>query len=118
MAQALEDNESDSLLSAMLTVCNVWGPDHTATKKRVAKLEAKVCASLNWALYAVTPTTLGHLFLARALSEGALAGGQPQVRELTTVTSLRWVQLGYLSEFKPSELAAAAMFCAVLRECG
>ncbi|CBJ28538.1 hypothetical protein Esi_0108_0056 [Ectocarpus siliculosus] len=100
----------------MPTVCNVGGPDHTATKKRVARLEAKVCASLNWAIYAVTPTTFGHLFLARALSEGALAGGQSQVTELT-VTSLRWVQLGYLSEFKPSELAAAAMFCAVLREC-
>ncbi|CBJ28524.1 cyclin D2 [Ectocarpus siliculosus] len=116
MAQKLEDNGPDSLLSAMLTVCNVGDPDHTATKKRVARLEAKVCASLKWALYAVTPTTFGHLFLARALSEGALAGGQSQVRELTTVTSLRWVQLGYLSEFKPSELAAAAMFCAVLRE--
>ncbi|CAM9792801.1 unnamed protein product, partial [Ectocarpus sp. 6 AP-2014] len=102
----------------MLTVCNVGGPDHTATKKRVARLEAKVCSSLNWAIYAVTPTTFGHLFLARALSVGALAGRQYQVRELTTVTSLRWVQLGYLSEFKRSELAAAAMFCAVLRECG
>ncbi|CAN0489925.1 unnamed protein product, partial [Ectocarpus sp. 12 AP-2014] len=65
MAHKLEDTGSDSLLAAMLAVSKVWGPDHTATKKRVAKLEAKVCASLKWALYAVTPTTFGHLFLAR-----------------------------------------------------
>ncbi|CAM9681255.1 unnamed protein product, partial [Ectocarpus sp. 4 AP-2014] len=115
MAQKLEENGSDDILAAMLAMRNVWEPDHTATKKRVSKLETKVCASLKWALYAVTPTTFAHLFLS--LSEGAFAGGQSQVRELTTVTSLRWVQLGYLSEFKPSELAAAAMFCAVLREC-
>ncbi|CAM9624932.1 unnamed protein product [Ectocarpus sp. 4 AP-2014] len=117
MAQKLEDDGSDGLLAAMLAVSKVWGPDYTATKKSVAKLEAKVCPSLKWMLYAVTPTTFGHLFLARALSEGALTGRQSQVRELTTATSLRWVQLGYLSEFKSSELAAAAMFCAVLREC-
>ncbi|CAN0085460.1 unnamed protein product, partial [Ectocarpus fasciculatus] len=115
MAQKLEDSGSD-ILAAMLNAYNVWGPDYIATKKRVAKTESKVCASLKWALYAVTPTSFGHLFLARALSEGALAGGQCQVRENMTVTGLRWVQLGFLSEFKPSELAAAAMFCAVLRE--
>ncbi|CAM9433350.1 unnamed protein product, partial [Ectocarpus sp. 12 AP-2014] len=116
MAQKLEENGSDNILAAMLAMRNVWELDHTATKKRVSKLETKVCASLKWALHAVTPTTFGHLFLARTLSEGALAGGHSEVRKLTTVTSLRWVQLGYLSEFKPSELAAAAMFCAVLRE--
>ena len=67
-----------------LAVCNVWEPDCTATKKRVAKLEAKVCAGLKWVLDAVTPTSFCLLYLARALSEAALAESQSQVRELMT----------------------------------
>ncbi|CAB1113717.1 unnamed protein product [Ectocarpus sp. CCAP 1310/34] len=59
--------------------------------KRVAKLEAKVCASLKWAFNAATPTTFGELFLARAMSEGALTEAQSQIRELMTGESGRWV---------------------------
>ncbi|CAB1102478.1 unnamed protein product [Ectocarpus sp. CCAP 1310/34] len=108
MAQTLEANgsdSSDSLLAAMLAVSKV-------------KLKDKVCASLKWALYAVTPTTFGHLFLARALSEGALTGGHSELGYLSEFkpSELAAVGVGCRRSWLPSELAAAAIFCAVLRE--
>lgn len=65
-AQKLEENGSESILAAVLAVCNVWEPHHVAaTNTRIAKVNAKVnakvFASLKWTLYVVTPTTFAHL---------------------------------------------------------
>ncbi|CAM9667489.1 unnamed protein product, partial [Laminaria digitata] len=82
----------------------------------MSDLEWRICQSFRMAVLPETPLTFLHLFLARAVSVGALLKEQTGgIGEVAAQTSLRWLRAGYLAGARPSELAAAALELAVFR---
>lgn len=80
----------------------------------MARVECNVANTMGFALTAKTSVSFLHLFLERAACMGVLT--QAQTRDVgasATKTVCRWVKAGLLSEYKPSQLAAVALDCAV-----
>lgn len=102
----------------VLATCNVRDPEHVALlEKRMHTLEFEVGSTLGWTLNAATPTEFIHLFLSRAESMGTLEQSC-SARERATTTAFGWMRRGLLGDFKPSELASAAVYCALRCEHG
>lgn len=102
----------------VLDACNMGGPETFALRKsRMDVLEFEVGSKLEWMLNAATPTEFINLFLSRAESTGVLEQAPScSARERATTTAFQWASLGFFAHFKPSELACAAVYSAVLRE--
>eukprot|EP00752_Nemacystus_decipiens_P017883 g16032.t1 len=100
----------------VLAAGNVCNPEHAAPlQKRMNALEFEVGSKLGWMLNAATPTEFIHLFLSRAESTGVLEQSCSAGERAMTM-AFEWTTRGLLADFKPSELASAAVYRAVLCE--
>lgn len=118
MASKLVGGGAETTASEVLAACDVRDLEHVALlKRRMVTLEFDVCAKLKWMLNAATPTEFAHLFLSRAVSKGAFDHTQScSVSERATWTVFQWESIGLFADFKPSELASAAVHRAVHSE--
>lgn len=109
---------AETTAAEVLAACNVRDPEQvTLLKKRMNTLEFEVGSKLGWMLNAATPTEFIHLFLSRAESTGTLEQSC-SAKERATTMVFDWTRRGLLADFKPSELASAAVYRAVLCEQG
>lgn len=111
---------SHNILEALIATSKTGQSDTedevSILKKGLNKLERKVTGKLGFFLLSETPITFLHLYIPRAISEGALDHDVAvRIGVSATELSFQWVSRGFLSSLKPSEIAAAALHTTVLR---